>query len=74
MPSFTALERADSAGGGRVLAYGGGLTLAALALALGWTTLRPTPRRRHPPQAALAWARRSARWDEASRLRTGDGR
>jgi hypothetical protein len=42
--------------------YGGGIGLAALVLALGFTTLRPGPRRRQPeipaPAQARVWARR----------------
>jgi hypothetical protein len=37
--------------------YGGGLTLMALTLAFGFTTLRPTPRRRQPELPAPAFAR-----------------
>ncbi|HEX2015327.1 MAG TPA: hypothetical protein VGN69_01440 [Solirubrobacteraceae bacterium] len=37
--------------------YGGSLTLMALVLALGYTTVRPTPRRRPPTVGAPAWAR-----------------
>jgi hypothetical protein len=36
--------------------YGGGITLTALVLALGYTTLRPTPRRSAPPMPAPGWA------------------
>jgi hypothetical protein len=41
----------------RDLLYGGGLTVAALALALGWGIARPTPRRREPRLPAPAWSR-----------------
>jgi hypothetical protein len=37
--------------------YGGGLTLAALLLAIGFTAARPRPRRRPPPRPEPAWAR-----------------
>jgi hypothetical protein len=37
--------------------YGGGLLLAAAILALGYTAVRPTPRRRSPTLPAPAWAR-----------------
>ncbi|HEX2015331.1 MAG TPA: hypothetical protein VGN69_01460 [Solirubrobacteraceae bacterium] len=36
--------------------YGGSLALMALVLALGYTTVRPTPRRRPPTVGAPAWA------------------
>jgi hypothetical protein len=41
------------------LQWGGGMTLMALALALGFTTVRPTPRRRPGPDVAPApaWLR-----------------
>jgi hypothetical protein len=39
--------------------YGGSLTLLALVMALGYTTVRPTPRRRHP--IVPAPARRAGR-------------
>jgi hypothetical protein len=54
-PSFTALSRTDepSASAQGVL-YGGGIALAAAVLALGFTTLRPTPRRRQPEVPAPA--------------------
>jgi hypothetical protein len=38
------------------LYYGGGLTLLALTLALGWTAVRPRGRRREPDLPAPAWA------------------
>jgi hypothetical protein len=41
----------------RDLLYGGGLIMGGLVLALGWTTVRPTPRRRQPTVPAPAWAR-----------------
>jgi hypothetical protein len=37
--------------------YGGGLLLAAAILALGYTTVRPTPRRRSPTLPAPSYAR-----------------
>jgi hypothetical protein len=37
---------------------GGGLALAALVLALGFSIVRPTPRRRAPEIPAPAWQRR----------------
>jgi hypothetical protein len=47
------------------LEWGGGITLMALALALGFTGVRPTPRRRPPevpaPARAQAWSPRR-RW------------
>jgi hypothetical protein len=45
----------------RDLYYGGGLVLMAFVLALGFSVVRPTPRRRPPEVPALAWARRQAR-------------
>jgi hypothetical protein len=57
-PSFTALVRRDQPSAwARGALYGGGLTLMALSLAFGWTTLRPGPRRREPELPAAAWAR-----------------
>jgi hypothetical protein len=43
------------------LLYGGGIVLAALILALGFTTVRPMPHRREPRLPAPAWARGSRR-------------
>jgi hypothetical protein len=40
------------------LQWGGGIGLMALTLALGFTTARPTPRRRPPVMPVPAWARR----------------
>jgi hypothetical protein len=60
---FTPLDRAHAQPSAWTtgLQWGGGVGLMALALALGFTTLRPTPRgRRHPPVVpALA---RNASW------------
>ena len=42
------------------LEWGGGIGLMALALALGFVTVRPTPRRRPPDLPAPAWNRRSS--------------
>jgi hypothetical protein len=53
--------RAQPSAWTRGLEWGGGLTLMALVLAFGYTTVRPTPRRRTPPVAAPAWARRRPR-------------
>jgi hypothetical protein len=60
---FTAISHAEQASAWTTrLEWGGGLTLGALIIALGFATLRPTPRaRRHPPEAAPAWARRPRR-------------
>ena len=56
---FTAVAERDQASAwSRGALYGGGLTLMALTLALGWTTVRPTPKRREPEVPAPAWARR----------------
>jgi hypothetical protein len=55
---FTALPQADQPSAwSRGLLYGGGLTLAALVLAFGLRTARPTPRRREPELPAPAYAR-----------------
>jgi hypothetical protein len=43
------------------LEYGGGLALAGLILALSFTLVRPTPRRREPRLPAPAWVRPSTR-------------
>ena len=58
--SITALPRsAQASAWTRDVLYGGGLGVAALVLALGFTTVRPTPRRRRVPELpAPAWARR----------------
>ena len=56
--SITALPRRDQPSAwSRGALYGGGLTLAGLTLALGWMTLRPTPRRREPRLPAPAYNR-----------------
>jgi hypothetical protein len=54
-PSFTPLTRSEPAAGAQPLLYTGGITL--LALALGYTHGRPTPRRRTPDVPAPAFAR-----------------
>jgi hypothetical protein len=41
----------------RDVLYGGGLGVAALVLALGFSIVRPTPRRRTTSTAAPAWSR-----------------
>jgi hypothetical protein len=57
-PSFSSLaERDQPSAWSRGAIYGGGITLGALLLALGYTTLRPTPRRRQPEVPAPATAR-----------------
>jgi hypothetical protein len=56
-PSFTSLSRERAGSGGQAALYGGGITLAALVLALGYGTLRPTPRRRPPEVPAPAFSR-----------------
>jgi hypothetical protein len=61
--NFTALAHRDQASAwARDLQWGGGLTLMALCLALGYITVRPTPRRRQPevpaPARAEVWRRR----------------
>jgi hypothetical protein len=58
-PSFTLLAReAQPSAWSRGALYGGGLLLAAAVLALGFTTVRPTPRRRQPSVPAPSYARR----------------
>jgi hypothetical protein len=55
---FTRLEpHAQPSAWSRGALYGGGLGLAALTAALGFTVLRPRPRRRPPEAPAPAWAR-----------------
>jgi hypothetical protein len=57
--AFTAVTgRHQPSAWSRDLLYGGGLAGAALILALGFTLVRPGPRRREPPVPAPAWARR----------------
>lgn len=60
--SFTALPRERASGGAPAVLYGGGITLAALALALSWSTMRPGPRRREPHLPAPAWQANRRRW------------
>jgi hypothetical protein len=57
---FTPLNRAHAQPSAWTtgLEWGGGVGLMALALALGFTTLRPTPRGRPPVLPAPAWVRR----------------
>jgi hypothetical protein len=56
-PSITPLARAaQPSAWPRGLLYGGGIGLAALSLALGFTVLRPRPRRRPPVVPAPARA------------------
>jgi hypothetical protein len=48
-PSFTPLaHRNQPSAWARDLEWGAGMTLMALVLALGYTTVRPGPRRRQP--------------------------
>lgn len=56
--SFTPLtHRSQPSAWATGLQWGGGMTLMALVLAFGWTTLRPGPRRRLPEVPAPAEAR-----------------
>jgi hypothetical protein len=56
-PSITTIAHRDQPSAwSRGALYGGGLTLMALTLAFGFTTLRPTPRRRRPELPSPAWA------------------
>jgi len=59
-PSFTFLTAAHSqpSAWSRDALYGGGLLLAAAILALGYTTVRPTPRRQTPTIPAPSYVRR----------------
>ena len=60
--AFTAHERrAQPSAWSNALLWGGGLGGGALILALGWSTLRPGPRRRQPDVPAPAWVRSSDR-------------
>jgi hypothetical protein len=61
-PSFSMVGQDQSSGAGQAVLYGGGLTLMALVLALGWNIVRPRPGDRRPPQPAPAWARRRRRY------------
>jgi hypothetical protein len=57
-PSFTPLARPEQPSAtARGLLYAGGLTIAAAALAIGFTGVRPTPRRTPPIEPSPAWAR-----------------
>jgi hypothetical protein len=57
--SFSATPRASQPSAWTTgLEWGGGIGLMALALALGFTGVRPTPRRRPPVVPAPAWLRR----------------
>jgi hypothetical protein len=59
---FTALtDRDQPSAWARDALLGGGIGIAALVLALGLRTARPTPRRREPEVPAPAWARRTRR-------------
>jgi hypothetical protein len=59
LPSLTPLSgQVQPSAWSRDLLYGGGVGLAAIVLALGWATVRPTPRRRRPELPAPAWVRR----------------
>jgi hypothetical protein len=60
--AFTATSsHAQASAWARNLQWGGSLTLMALVLALGWMTVRPTPRRRQPELPAPAHARATFR-------------
>jgi hypothetical protein len=54
-PSMTALRRDQASAWATGLQWGGGISLMALALALGWTTVRPT---RRPLAAPVRLGRR----------------
>jgi hypothetical protein len=57
-PSITVLAHRDQPSAwSQGALYGGGLTLMAITVFLGFTTLRPTPRCRQPELPAPAWAR-----------------
>jgi hypothetical protein len=57
VPSFSAIGAHQPSAWTRDLLYAGGLGAAALVLALGFSIVRPTPRRRQPRLPAEAWAR-----------------
>jgi hypothetical protein len=58
-PSFTiTAQHAQPSAWSRDALYGGSLAVAVLVLALGFTVVRPTPRRRSPELPAPAWLRR----------------
>jgi hypothetical protein len=60
--SFAPLARREQPSAwSRGALYGGGLGLAGVALALGFSVLRPRPRRRPPDVPAPAWARATHR-------------
>lgn len=59
-PSFSALDHSRDRAPSTLL-YTGGVTLLALAAALGWSGIRPTPRRRPGEMPAPAQARISRR-------------
>ena len=62
--AFTAhTDRTQPSAWARGLLYGGGLGLGALTLALGYSLMRPGPRRRAPELPAPAWARANRRRD-----------
>ena len=57
-PSYSTIARPEQASAwSRGALYGGGFGLAAAALALGFSILRPRPRRRPPEVPAPAWNR-----------------
>jgi hypothetical protein len=56
--AFTAVAHRDQASAwARDLQWGGGLVLMGLVLALGWVTVKPTPRQRTPEVPAPSYAR-----------------
>jgi hypothetical protein len=56
--AFTAIShREQPSAWARDVLYAGGLGIAALVLALGFSIVRPTPRRRSPHVPAPAWSR-----------------
>jgi hypothetical protein len=61
--SLTVLSRRDQPSAWvRDALYGGGLLLAAAVLALGFSTVRPTPRRKEPSVPAASYVRRDRWW------------
>ncbi|TMK38770.1 MAG: hypothetical protein E6G56_13320 [Actinobacteria bacterium] len=59
--AFTARDRASPSPWSNGAVDVGGLVLAAIVFALGWSVIKPRARRREPPIPAPAWARHTRR-------------